>query len=94
MNLDLFKESLLQQAPLPGSSVYQQALWYVAKNNWDEAHTLVQDLDDANAAWIHGYLHWQEGDISNADYWYRRASRKRPSHSLQEELNVMVSSIT
>ena len=94
MNIDLFKQSLGNKEPLPGSSIYFQALWYAANGHWEKAHTLIQDMEDANAAWIHGYLHWQEGDLSNADYWYRRAARKRPSHSLEEEWTSIAAALS
>ena len=61
------------------------ALWYDAKEDWEKAHELIQDIEDKNAAWIHAYLHRKEGDIWNADYWYRRAGKKRPDASLQNE---------
>ena len=59
------------------------------KGHWDKAHQLIQDLDTPDAAWVHAYLHRKEGDPSNADYWYRRAGRKRPDQSLQEEWNSL-----
>jgi len=31
--------------------------------------------DDPDGAWVHAWLHRIEGDLSNADYWYRRANR-------------------
>jgi len=43
---------------------------------WDAAHQLVQQYeDDAMAAWIHAVLHKIEGDLGNAQYWYRYAGR-------------------
>jgi hypothetical protein len=39
------------------------------------AHQLVQQYEDATAAWIHAVLHKIEGDLGNARYWYRRAGR-------------------
>jgi hypothetical protein len=84
MNLASFKESLAANEA-PAASVYLQSLWHDAKGNWEEAHRLIQDLPDKNAAWIHAYLHRKEGDIWNADYWYRNAGKKRPAVSLQEE---------
>ena len=71
--------------PPSGISVYAEALWYDAKGAWEKAHTLIQDLPDRNAAWIHAYLHRKEGDIWNADYWYNRAGKKRPDLTLNEE---------
>lgn len=85
MNLASFKESLENAEPPADLSIYAQALWYDAKNDWHKAHTLIQDLPDKNAAWIHAYLHRTEGDTWNADYWYNKAGRKRPTVSLKEE---------
>lgn len=90
MNLSSFKESLLNSEPPQNTSVYLQALWYDAKGEWDKAHTLIQDVDDRNASWIHAYLHRKEGDTGNADYWYRGAGKKRPSVSMQEEWETIV----
>jgi hypothetical protein len=47
-------------------------------------------VEDKNAAWIHAYLHRKEGDIWNADYWYKRAGKKRPSVSLGQEWEDLV----
>lgn len=71
--------------PPTEASVYLQALWHAAKGDWNKAHVLIQDLPDQNASWIHAYLHREEGDTWNADYWYRKAGRKRPDSTLQEE---------
>ena len=90
MTVAIFKESLTGNEPPPDTSIYLKALWYDAKNNWDKAHTLIQDLPDANAAWIHAYLHRREGDHFNADYWYRSAGKSRPALSLAEEWEGMV----
>lgn len=79
------KESLSGSIPPQNISVYLQALWYDAKGSWEKAHELIQDLPDKNASWIHAYLHRKEGDIWNADYWYSKAGKKRPSFSLEEE---------
>ena len=84
MNLQAFKESLSSNNCPSGISVYLQALWYDAKDNWNKAHELIQDIPDKNASWIHAYFHRKEGDISNADYWYHKAGRKRPGVSLNE----------
>lgn len=90
MTIDEFKESLLLPSAPQVISNHLKALWYDAKGNWEKAHTIIQDIEDKNAAWIHAYLHRKEGDIFNADYWYSRAGRKRPALSLQEEWETMV----
>lgn len=64
---------------------YKKALYYDFQGDWEKAHEIVQDLGDADAAWIHAYLHRKEGDPSNASYWYSRASKPFPNVSLEEE---------
>jgi hypothetical protein len=54
------------------------AIWYDLHGDWDTAHTIVQDMSDRNAMWIHAYLHRKEPDIWNAKYWYRACSRPYP----------------
>lgn len=93
MNLATFKASLSTDAPPPDASVYLQALWHEANGDWDKAHVLIQDLPDKTAAWIHAYLHRQEGDTWNADYWYSRAGRTRPNSTLQEEWKSIVTAL-
>lgn len=85
MKFDAFKDSLNDEVPPAELSVYAEALWYDGKGDWEKAHTLIQDIEDKDAAWIHAYLHRKEGDTWNADYWYRRAGKTRPEVSLQLE---------
>ena len=90
MNFEEYQETLSSSKPPAGISPYLESLWYDAKNDWEKAHSIIQDLEDKTAAWIHAYLHRKEGDISNADYWYQRAGRKRPATTLQEEWEDIV----
>lgn len=54
---------------------------------WTEAHDLVQQVDATAAAWLHGIVHMQEGDLEDAEYWYDRAGRDfRQRRSLAEEI--------
>jgi hypothetical protein len=93
MNLTEFKNSLKEKQPPASLSPYLEALWYDAKKDWDKAHTVVQDIEDKTAAWVHAYLHRKEGDIGNADYWYSRAGRKRPAFTLEQEWDSIVSEL-
>ena len=89
MNFAEFKASL--SGPITAIfPVYLKSLWYDGKGDWEQSHNIIQDVDDKSAAWIHAYLHRKEGDTGNADYWYSRAGRKRPSISLQEEWEELV----
>lgn len=73
------RESAEGLAPLPA------ALWWDARGAWDRAHELAQSVETADGAWVHAYLHRKEGDLANADYWYRRAGRRRPATTLEQE---------
>jgi hypothetical protein len=90
MTYDQFKESLSSDSPPGNISDYLKALWFDAKDDWEKAHIIIQDIEDNNASWIHAYLHRKEGDTGNADYWYRRAGKKRPAIILQEEWENIV----
>ena len=93
MTLPYFINSLNVDNLPAEASVYLKALWHDAKGNWNKAHELIQDLPDKNASWIHAYLHRKEGDFFNADYWYSKAGRKRPSLSLEEEWKQLVTAL-
>ena len=93
MNLHEFKQSLHIPNCPTDASLYLKALWYDAKGNWEKAHELIQDLPDKTASWIHAYLHRKEGDSWNADYWYSKAGRKRPSVSVEVEWEHIVTEL-
>jgi hypothetical protein len=83
MTLDEFKATLSSTPPkLPPLLL---ALWHDANGDWEKAHTLAQDVDDARGAWVHAYLHRKEGDLGNAGYWYRRANQPIATDSLEDE---------
>jgi hypothetical protein len=90
MQFNIFQQSITADQPPQNISVYLQAMWYDAHGNWDKAHQLVNDLDDATASRVHAYLHRKEGDSANAGYWYRRAGKEMPVHSLEEEWILIV----
>jgi len=79
------EQSLDSAAPPPALDGCLLALWHAGRDEWDRAHDLVQDDESAEAAWIHAWLHRQEGDLSNAAYWYRRAGRPEASGDLRAE---------
>ena len=93
MTISLLKDSLSENNPPQNLSIYLKALWYDAKGEWDKAHKLMADINDKNASWIHAYLHRKEGDISNADYWYSKAGKSRPTTSLNTEWEQIASTL-
>ena len=63
----------------------RQALIHMREGRWNEAHILVQSDESTLAAWLHGILHVQEGDLGNAEYWYGQAARDFDSRGTIEE---------
>jgi len=85
-----FKHSI-REARLPaGLPLHVQALWHDGSGDWKTGHDLIDQLSDQRSAHIHAYLHRKEGDIWNADYWYKRAGRTRPNVSLNEEWDLLL----
>ena len=93
MHLDDFEASLSKDTPPEGLTPALQALWHEAMGDWDRGHRIVQEISGSAAAWVHAYLHRKEGDAWNADYWYARANRRRPSVSLEAEWRSIVSEL-
>ncbi|MBB2150554.1 inositol-3-phosphate synthase [Pedobacter gandavensis] len=85
-----FKQSVIDVQVPPELPSYMQALWYDGIGDWKTAHDLIDQLTDQRSAHIHAYLHRKEGDIWNADYWYKRAGKTRPQVSLAEEWEMLV----
>ena len=64
-----------------------EVLTHLRAGRWREAHDLVQEDNSESAAWLHGILHIQEGDLEDAEYWYGKASRHfRSRGTLEEEV--------
>ena len=85
MNASDFKTSLSSSKPPENISVLLKSLWYDAKGEWHTAHDLIDELEEPDAYWLHAYLHRKEGDLPNANYWYRRAGKMMPDYSLEKE---------
>ncbi len=65
----------------------QQVLQHLHAGRWNAAHDLVQHDGSMLAAWLHGILHVQEGDLEDAENWYDRAARNfRSRGTLAEEI--------
>jgi hypothetical protein len=85
-----FKASLNAGEPDPQLSVQLKSLWFDGKGDWQMAHQQVDHLSDPESARVHAYLHRKEGDVWNADYWYRKAGSVRPDLDLAAEWVVLV----
>ncbi len=90
MTIQEFQSSLSKQTPPDGLDDLLAALWHDAKKNWKRAHQIVQNIESADSAWIHAYLHRKEGDLGNARYWYSRAGREPFTLLLEKEWEQIV----
>jgi hypothetical protein len=93
MTIADLRASLLQASPPSALSAALVALWHDAKGDWDAAHRVAQDVENANGAWVHAYLHRKEGDAGNAAYWYRRAGRPIAADALDDEWARIVTAL-
>jgi hypothetical protein len=80
-----FKQSLAAARPPQALVPALDALWWAAKGDWDKAHKIVMDDEGRAAAWVHAYLHRVEGDLPNAQYWYRTAGQPAAGGPLEAE---------
>ena len=64
-----------------------RALELLAAGAWQQAHEIVQKDESTQAAWLHGIVHILEGDMKNAQGWYKRAGRPFPgAENVQAEI--------
>lgn len=95
-----FEASLAAEAPPAGLSAPLEALWWLGKGGlklgpeWERAHAICQGGDgERRCDLVHALAHWIEGDLGNADYWYRRAGDKRPAGDVAAEWGRLVGSL-
>lgn len=89
MCLEEFEKSMTADEPPLELPLLLKALWWDAKGNWPNAHECAQQRETPDHAWVHAYLHREEGDLDNAGYWYRRAGRDFFNGTLREEWNQL-----
>jgi hypothetical protein len=92
MNSAQFIQSLANETPNGALPAPLLALWWDAKGDWEQAHTLVDELETRDGMAVHAYLHRKEGSASNAEYWYDRSGDfRRPT--LQAEWTALVEAL-
>lgn len=92
MNKPDLLDALEKSTPSPVFTTHEQALWLTHHDKWEEAHDLIQDERDALSSLIHGYLHHEEGDHWNGDYWYRKSGYQVPA-SMAEQWKFIVDQV-
>jgi hypothetical protein len=93
MSLAEFRDALSQPQPPAGLAPSLVALWHAGRGDWDRAHRIAMDAKGRDGAWVHAYLHRQEGDLDNARYWYRKARRPEATGTLDEEWAAIVATL-
>ncbi|MES2474734.1 MAG: hypothetical protein V4640_03055 [Verrucomicrobiota bacterium] len=83
--LELALSAATDAVPPLGLSVPARALWLAKAGRWDAAHDLCQEIPGAAGAWIHAFLHREEGDRANASYWYSCAGKPTPPNGFPLE---------
>ena len=79
----------------PHSDALTRALDFLAAGEWQHAHQIVQEEKSTLGSWLHGIVHTLEGDLENAQYWYRRAQRDFPGAGhVPEEIAAARSALT
>jgi hypothetical protein len=96
--LQSFEQAIAAGGPPPADlSPPLRALWLDACGDWNAAHQCVDRLDqpgvDADAMWVHAYLHRKEGDLWNAGYWCRRAGRPAATGALEAEWRTIAAAL-
>lgn len=76
---ELARSAEHEDEPPSGLDPAPLALWLARKGRWDQAHALSQEVPNPAGAWIHAWLHREEGDYGNACYWYSRAGKPAPA---------------
>jgi hypothetical protein len=95
-----FEASLAAEAPAAGLTAPLEALWWLGKGGlkpgpeWERAHALCQAGEgERGCDLVHALAHWIEGDLGNADYWYRRAGERRPGGEVGDEWARLVTAL-
>lgn len=71
----------------PNTDELRRILDLLREGQWNAAHDRVQQVEGLLAAWLHGILHLQEGDLEDAENWYERAAKRfRQRGTLEQEL--------
>ena len=90
MNYNQFILSLENEFPPNVVTGLLVALWRERKGKWDKAQTTTQKIHTKDAALIHAYLQFREGNLPNANYWYRSAGKLTFNGNMDDEWTFLV----
>jgi hypothetical protein len=95
MNVETFARSASEDSgPPAGISRAAEAVWHAKAGNWRAGHDIAQHLPGSLGVWIHAHLHFIEGDLGNAAYWYARAEKPaRGAEDIEEEWRELAEAV-
>ena len=77
------------------ASPMANAIRHLEAGDWQAAHLIVQQDSSTLGSWAHGIVHLMEGDLANAQYWYRRARRALPpADAVAAEISALKAAAT
>ena len=86
-----FRATTIAPEPPADTSPALQALWWVAKGDWERAHLIVADQQgDPACDVVHAHLHRQQGDEDSATSWYEDAGVTPSEQPLETEWEALV----
>lgn len=89
VTLETFAAAAKRGEEPPSLTPILRVLWLDGAGDWKRAHELANEIETADGARLHAYLHREEGDLDNARYWYRQAGRKPFEGSLADEWSAL-----
>ena len=93
MNIHQFISSIGKNIPPDNLTALLLALWWEKKGDWTQAHKITQEIHTKNAALVHAYSHHREGDLPNANYWYRTVGESAFNDTMEEEWEKLAISL-